>query len=116
MRTKNRVVSSPYSQGSIDNFSEIRKQAETIANAVNSKGPLNIQGRVKNGIFYPFELNARFSGGTYLRAMAGFNEVDIFLQFLLNRKKPSLKKIKYGYYLRTLNEEFVSFEQIKKYD
>jgi len=111
-----RVVSSPYSQGLVDNFQDIRSQAEKIALKIKSCGPLNIQGRVKNGIFYPFELNARFSGGTYLRAIAGFNEVDIFLQFLLNRKKPSLKQIKYGYYLRTLDEEFVSFKQIKKYD
>jgi carbamoyl-phosphate synthase large subunit len=113
MKINNRVISSGYSQGIIDNFGEIRKQAEAIAKAVNSKGPLNIQGRLKNGIFYPFEINPRFSATTYLRAMAGFNEIDMFLDFLFTNKKPILPKIKYGYYCRSLKEQFVSFKKIK---
>lgn len=116
MKNEDRVISSGYSQGLIDNFKEIREQAEKIAKILNSKGPLNIQGRLKNNIFYPFEINPRFSATTYLRAIAGFNEVDIYLQYLLNKKKPSLGKIKYGYYFRTLAEKFVSFKKIKKYD
>jgi len=115
MKTKNRMISSGYSQGIIDNFDEIKKQAVAIARIINSKGPLNIQGRVKNGVFYPFEINPRFSASTYLRAMAGFNEIDIFLQFLFTHKKPSLPKIKYGYYGRSFTEQFVSFKKIKKY-
>jgi carbamoyl-phosphate synthase large subunit len=116
MKTKDRVVSSGYSQGLIDDFKDIREQAEKIAKVLDSRGPMNIQGRLKNNIFYPFEINPRFSATTYLRTMAGFNEVDIFLQFLFTRKKIIPKKIKYGYYFRTLAEKFVSFRKIKKYD
>lgn len=115
MKTENRIISSGYSQGVIDNFDEIKKQAEAITRIINSKGPLNIQGRVKNGVFYPFEINPRFSASTYLRAMAGFNEIDMFLQFLFTHKKSSLPRIKYGYYFRSLEEKFVSFRKIKKY-
>lgn len=108
-----KIVSSGYSQGLIDEFKDIRAQAENIAVKINSCGPLNIQGRPKGGIFYPFELNARFSASTYLRAMAGFNEVDIFLQWLFERKYTLPEKIQYGYYLRSLEEKYISYEEIK---
>ncbi len=113
VKTEKRVISSGYSQGIIDNFQKIRRQAEKIAKTLNSKGPLNIQGRVKNGIFYPFEVNPRFSASTYLRTMAGFNEIDIFINFLLNKKIILPGKIEYGYYFRNLDEKFINFKKIK---
>jgi carbamoyl-phosphate synthase large subunit len=116
IKTKDKIISSGYSQGLIDDFKQIREQAEKIAEALNSRGPMNIQGRLKNGIFYPFEINPRFSATTYLRAMAGFNEVDIFLQFLFTGKKIIPKKIKYGYYFRSLEEKFVGIKKLKIYD
>jgi len=115
MKTKDRVISSGYSQGLIDDFREIREQAEKIARTLNSRGPMNIQGRAKNSIFYPFEINPRFSATTYLRAMAGFNEIDMFLEFLFTHKKFSLGKIKHGYYFRSLEEQFVSVKELKNY-
>jgi len=109
-----RILSSGYSQGLIDDFKNVRKQAEDIALKINSRGPLNIQGRLKDGIFYPFELNARFSASTYLRTLAGFNEVDIFLHFLLEHKYTVPENIKYGYYFRSLEEKYISREEIKR--
>lgn len=109
-----RIISSGYSQGLIDDFKDVRAQAEDIALKIKSRGPLNIQGRLKDGVFYPFELNARFSASTYLRTMAGFNEVDMFLQFLFERKHTLPENIKYGYYLRSLEEKYISYEEIKK--
>ena len=116
MKSDDAIISSGYSQGLIDDFKEIRNQSERIAKTLDSRGPINIQGRLRGGTFYPFEINPRFSATTYLRAMAGFNEIDIYLQILLGRKKPAAKKIKYGYYFRTLSEEFVGFKELKKYD
>lgn len=113
VKYNDRIISSPYSQGLIDDFKDIREQAENIASKISSRGPLNIQGRLKNGVFYPFELNARFSGGTYLRAMAGFNEVDIFLQFLFKHKYALPEKLNSGYYFRSLEEKYVSYGEIK---
>jgi len=109
-----RVISSGYSQGLIEEFPEVRQQAEIIAVALGSTGPLNIQGRLHSGILIPFEINPRFSASTYLRTMAGFNEVDVFLQFLLNHKYTPLGKIKYGYYLRSLEEKYIHDEWLKK--
>jgi carbamoyl-phosphate synthase large subunit len=101
------VISGGYSQGYIDDFSDIRKQCENIAKIVGSRGPLNIQGRLKNGEFVPFEINPRFSASTYLRAMAGFNEVDIYLNNILNGKKIYFNAPKKGWYLRSFQEQFV---------
>lgn len=108
-----RIISSGYSQGLIDDFKNIRIQAEKMALEINSRGPLNIQGRLKNGVFYPFELNARFSASTYLRTMAGFNELDIFLQVLFGHKLALSEEIQYGYYFRSLEEKYVSAKGIK---
>tara|TARA_Y100001954_G_C15829597_1_gene614456 strand:- start:9732 stop:10748 length:1017 start_codon:yes stop_codon:yes gene_type:complete len=107
--TKNEVgiISSGYSQGLIDEFQSIRKQAEDIATLVKSKGPLNIQGRIRDGALLPFEINPRFSATTYLRTLAGFNEVDMYARVLLDGETPPMPNVKYGYYLRSLDETFV---------
>jgi len=107
------VISSGYSQGLIDDFPAVRAIAERIALAVGSRGPINVQGRLRNGIFVPFEINPRFSASTYLRAMAGFNEVDIFLEHLTTGTVPSRPEIRPGYYLRSLSEQFVPRQRIQ---
>jgi carbamoyl-phosphate synthase large subunit len=106
------VISSGYSQGLIDSFPEVCAHAEAIATAIGSKGPLNIQGRMRDGAFVPFEINPRFSASTYLRAMAGINEVDIYLQNVITGETQAASRIKAGYYLRSLAEKFVSPQDI----
>lgn len=108
MREREAVISSGYSQGYFGEFPQIRQQAEKIASCIGSRGPINIQGRVRNGELIPFEINPRFSASTYLRAMAGFNEVDVLLQYLSKGYKNPLPKIKEGWYLRSLTEIHVS--------
>lgn len=102
------VISSGYSQGYIDGFEGICAQAETIAAAVGSRGPINVQGRVRNGVLLPFEINPRFSASTYLRAMAGFNEVDLFLRYLISGEHCRGPEIRPGWYLRSLTEQYVA--------
>ncbi len=113
-RTRVGIISSGYSQGTIADFPEVRKAAEAIATAVGSVGPLNVQGRMKDGVFYPFEINPRFSATTYLRALAGFNEVDFLLQFLETGDCPLPGPIREGYYLRSLCETFVPPSDLKR--
>jgi carbamoyl-phosphate synthase large subunit len=98
------LISSGYSQGLIKDFPEICRTAEEIAAAIHSEGPINVQGRLVKGTFIPFEINPRFSASTYLRALAGFNEADIYLQYLAGNQfdKPELKRP--GYYLRSFSE------------
>jgi carbamoyl-phosphate synthase large subunit len=112
-RGRGGVISSGYSQGYIDQYPDLCRQAERIADLINSRGPVNIQGRVRNGIFMPFEINPRFSASTYLRALAGFNEIDILLQYLSFSEVPTLKPITPGWYLRSLTQTFVPEESVK---
>ena len=112
-KEKDVVISSGYSQGYIDDFSEIAKQAEKIALALGSRGPVNIQGRVRKGVLLPFEVNPRFSASTFLRAKAGFNEIDMYLQYVLKGIVPNKPVIKAGWYLRSLTERFIPQEDIK---
>jgi carbamoyl-phosphate synthase large subunit len=112
-RGRGGVVSSGYSQGFIDAFPDLCSQAEQIAALIQSRGPINIQGRVRNGVLMPFEINPRFSASTYLRALAGFNEIDMLLGYLISGELPSTKSIKPGWYLRSLTENYVAQEAVK---
>ena len=63
----------------------ICSQCEALARKLGSRGPLNVQGRLRDGVFLPFEVNPRFSASTYLRALAGVNELAIYLRNVCGR-------------------------------
>lgn len=108
------IISSGYSQGLIDDFPQVRRVAEEIAVSLGSTGPLNVQGRVKDGMLVPFEVNPRFSASTHLRAMAGFNEVDIYIGDILEGAVGGRPSIEPGYYLRSLDEVFVPLDKVQR--
>ncbi len=67
-----------------------------VGHRLRAFGPVNFQFRVANGIAKIFEINARFSGTTPLRAYAGFNEVDRLLRHVLRGDpipRPSLREM-----------------------
>jgi len=104
----NRVISSGWSQGRIDYYSDVCHQAEQIAKTIGSTWALNVQGRLRNGVLIPFEINPRHSGTSYLRALAGINEPLLALASLSqNNLEKSEIKLKVGQYLRVLNEYFM---------
>jgi carbamoyl-phosphate synthase large subunit len=102
-----RVISSGWSQGWIEDFTDVCRQAERIASAVGSTWALNVQGRMKDGVLIPFEINPRHSGTSFLRALAGVNEPVIALSSLRDGFVAPKVKIKAGQYLRTLSEHVV---------
>lgn len=112
-RGRGGLVSSGYSQGYIGHFPELCAQAERIAQVIGSRGPINVQGRVRDGVLLPFEINPRFSASTYLRALAGFNEIDMLVRHLSTGEVPERPALKTGWYLRSLTERYVSDEQLK---
>ncbi len=77
------VVSSGFSQGDVDDFPEVCAQAERVATAVGSRGPLNVQGRLVDGRLVVFEVNPRFSGTEAMRAMAGWNAPEALMEWHL---------------------------------
>lgn len=106
------IVSSGVSHGVIDDFPEVRKQCQSIASALGSKGPLNIQCRFVDGRVRVFEINPRFSGTTSLRAMMGFNEPDILIRRHLFNEEISVNfKYKHGTIIRSLKETVLTNNQ-----
>ena len=103
----NRIISSGWSQGRIEEFPDICKQVEQIALSLKSTWALNIQGRVKNGIFIPFEINPRHSGTSYFRAMSGINEILIGLNYLMTDQNNQPKEIRPATFSRILSEQIV---------
>ncbi|MBN1805926.1 MAG: NAD-dependent epimerase/dehydratase family protein [Sedimentisphaerales bacterium] len=64
-------------------WNEIDKLIPTFQK-LGMRGPLNIQGRLTNNGLKLFEMNARFTGITGLRALMGFNEVEACIKEWLN--------------------------------
>lgn len=111
LKYADRVISSGWSQGEINVFSEVCNQAETMAKALDSRWALNVQGRLAaDGVFYPFEINPRHSGTTYLRTMAGVNEPDLLLQHCLRGTPIPRLSPQPGYYTRVFTEQFAPLD------
>jgi len=109
------LISSGYSQGQIEEFPEICAVASQIAQRLRSTGPLNIQGRISaDGTFVPFEINTRFSASTFLRTLAGFNEVDFYTRLSMGLTPKTELEINPGWYLRTLSEVAVPIREVKQ--
>lgn len=86
--TRGRVsVSTGISQGYIVREPTIQRFCEDLAEALGSTGPLNLQLRVHQDEIYVFEIHARFSGTTPIRASVGFNEPDVLLRNHLDGKR-----------------------------
>lgn len=81
-------------------FVEERPEIEAIvrrmAVALGPYGPSNFQFRLDGERVKVFEINGRFSGTTPLRALAGFNEVEMVLRYLLRNEpvvQPTIEPI-----------------------
>jgi carbamoyl-phosphate synthase large subunit len=87
--------------------STVRKAAEALA----PFGACNFQLRVRDNASYIFEINARSSGTTYSRALAGFNEPVMVADFLLHgiEPRPAIRPISV---MRYWNELEVDQERI----
>lgn len=86
-----------------------------MARALGPYGPVNFQFRVdKAGTPRLFEINARFSGTTPMRALFGFNEVDLCLRKILLGEDVAMPSIREGTVVRFLEEQFLAPNDITK--
>lgn len=67
----------------------IETHVRKVAEILKPFGPCNFQLRLRDGIPYIFEINPRCSGGSYIRALAGFNEPLMTLDFLEHGMTPA---------------------------
>jgi carbamoyl-phosphate synthase large subunit len=100
----------------IDNYKVVRKSAEEIALAAGGRGPLNIQAKMADGKPKVFEINARFSATSPLRAVAGINEPDIVFRNVILCENINIEKYEKLVCMRYLNEVYVpysTYEQVE---
>jgi carbamoyl-phosphate synthase large subunit len=80
----------------VDDYPELNRAVRTWTETLKPRGPVNFQFRLDGGRPKVFEINARFSGTTPLRAHAGFNEVEMVLRHVLggeNEPPPAIKRL-----------------------
>lgn len=98
-----------------DDYPDCHEYVHAMARALKPYGPANFQFRIdEHGVPRLFEINARFSGTTPMRALVGFNEVDMCLRKLLSCEDITNPVIKKGVVLRFLEERFVEHSDIAK--
>ena len=103
------AISSGISQGEIGRFPEVTKYCEQVALAMGCRYAVNVQCRLVDGIPYVFEINPRFSGTSYMRAMVGYNEPDILIKKHIFGTSINLGfEYKSGVILRSLKETLLS--------
>jgi carbamoyl-phosphate synthase large subunit len=96
----------------------IENTVQKIMDTIKPFGACNVQLRMKNGIPYVFEINARCSGTTASRTLCGFNEPKMIADFLLKGIEPSysIKELSILRYLKELvvdNDTVLAMEKNK---
>ncbi len=91
----------------------VERCVRDAADALRPFGACNFQLRVRDGVPYVFEINARSSGTTYCRSLAGFNEPKMIADRLLHGIPPaySIRRISV---LRYWNELVVDNSRIER--
>jgi len=90
----------------------ISKFLNELLPTINPFGPCNVQLRIKNNTPYILEINARCSGTTAARALAGFNEPEIICDYLTgNRPNYRIREVAI---LRYWNECVVEYDHMEE--
>ncbi|MCD0486903.1 ATP-grasp domain-containing protein [Pedobacter sp. MC2016-14] len=91
----------------------IEKAVRKVVEAIKPFGACNVQLRMKDGIPYVFEINARCSGTTASRTLCGFNEPKMIADYLLQNIEPQFE-IREQTILRYWQELVVENESVRK--
>jgi carbamoyl-phosphate synthase large subunit len=90
------------------NAGYINRFCEHVAKEIRSTGPINVQLRVnKEKEAFVFEINPRFSGSAPMRALAGFNELDMIIRNYYLNQEIELASVSFG------NQYFRVFQEIE---
>lgn len=100
-----------YSEGPTG-FEDTITRIATALGARGADGPCNFQFRVKDGRPVVFEINARFSGTTPLRAIFGFNGVEAVVAYLAEGRLVPPPQIRRGVVLRVWSDVLVEADQL----
>ncbi|PSJ36427.1 carbamoyl phosphate synthase [Sphingomonas deserti] len=96
-------------------YPALNEEVRRLGAALNPYGPANFQFRTdKSGKPRVFEINARFSGATPLRALVGFNEVEMCIRRILRDEPVATSEIPEAIILRHLSETLVMPEALEQ--
>ncbi len=98
-----------------DGSSRFEARIAEIAQRLGVEGPSNFQFRVRDGEPVIFEINARFSGTTPLRALFGFNEVEAIVENVLAGTPIPRPQLRAGTVLRVWSDVFVPPGQLERF-
>lgn len=93
---------------------ELTAFLEKVINTLKPFGACNVQLKMRDGIPYVFEFNARCSGTTASRALAGFNEPKMICDYISKGVKNPSFEIKEIAVFRYWKELPVSYGKIEK--
>lgn len=96
----------------VQDYPHLNAQLRRIGEKLDIYGPANFQFRLDGARIKIFEINARFSGTTPLRAHAGFNEVEMVLRHVLSGDPIVQPKVKPMTILRHWSETIVPAGQL----
>lgn len=88
---------------------------QRIAEQLAPDGPCNMQFRIRDGEPVIFEINARFSGTTPIRAIFGYNEVEILIDHLVNGKPIPPANLRDGIVLRTWSDVLIDSNEMQRF-
>lgn len=95
----------------------IHAHVKAVAEALKPFGPCNFQLRMKDGKPYIFEINARCSGTTYCRALAGFNEPLMTINYLVYNDIPlyEIQEVTFLRYWKELMVENIRIDTLREW-
>jgi carbamoyl-phosphate synthase large subunit len=109
------ALSTGLSQGVIVREPMVQEVCERLTLALGMKGAANIQCRTHQGEVLVFEVHARFSGTTSIRAQAGFNEPDVLIRNALSGER--FERLQYQVdvaAIRYLTAELVPLDRVNR--
>ncbi len=86
--------------------------AQKIARKTNLIGSINVQTRLRDGTFIPFEINPRFSSTVGFRKQFGFSDCLWWPRFLLGKEYSYKRQYKSGRGVRYLTESYAEMNRI----
>lgn len=75
--------------------------------SLNPCGSINVQLRLHRGVPVIHELNMRCSSTTVFRALSGWNEIDMAVDYFIYHQKPEVPDVRPGFAVRFFQETWV---------
>lgn len=95
-------------RGWYEKNTEIDRTVRMALKALAPTGSVNVQLRYHNGSPVIHEFNVRCSSTTVFRALSGWNEIDMAVDYFLYKKKPSTPIITPGVAVRFFSENWIA--------